>query len=226
MGSRRRSVSGDEWSEPRSIDRSRLRAMPSLMVKLTLGLRSSTISSSAGGTSCSANTWHRLWECSFSSSRCSIRVKSPPQSHRPGKPPAPGPGKPPVDHEKRAKQLTEQIDQARTADHWDKAIARAEELVAIRKRVDGPKHFVTANAEWRLAALRRVAPMAGEDRAAYQSARSMNVKAETLYAQGNYTQAQPLFEKSLEIRRRLLGENPLRMTSASLSCPSRESAKR
>jgi tetratricopeptide (TPR) repeat protein len=42
----------------------------------------------------------------------------------------------------------------------------------------------------------------------------MNQQAETLYAQGKYAQAQPLFEKALEICRRLLtDEHPLTATS-------------
>jgi len=114
------------------------------------------------------------------------------------------------DDEKRVKQLDEQIDQALKADRWDEAIARAEELVALRTRIHGPKHFETVNAEWRLKALRRAAAMQQEDRAAYQSARSMDKHAETLWSQGNYAAAQPLCEKVLEIRRRLLtDEHPL-----------------
>ena len=77
------------------------------------------------------------------------------------------------DDEKRAKQLDEQIDKALKADRWDEAIAQAEELLALRTRVQGPKHFETVDAEWRLKALRRVAPMPQEDRVAYQSAATM-----------------------------------------------------
>ena len=40
------------------------------------------------------------------------------------------------------------------ADRWDAAIARAQELLALRTRVQGPKHYETVNAEWRLKALR------------------------------------------------------------------------
>jgi len=108
------------------------------------------------------------------------------------------------DDEKRAKELDGQIDKALKADRWDEAIARAEELLALRTRVQGPKHFETVDAEWRLKTLRRVAPMPHEDRVTYQSTLIMNEQAITLYAQGKYAQAQPLFEKVLEIDRRLL----------------------
>jgi len=109
--------------------------------------------------------------------------------------------------ESRAKQLDEQIDKAVMADRWDEAIARAEELLALRTRAQGPKHFETVNAEWRLQAFRRVAPMPHEDRVAYQSAHNMNEQAITLNAQGKYAQAQPLLEKALEINRRLLTDD-------------------
>ncbi len=121
--------------------------------------------------------------------------------------PAPGSRNLTGQDEKRAKQLDQQIDNAVKADRWDEAIARAEELLALRTRIQGPKHFETLNAEWRLKALRRVAPMPQDDRVAYQSGDTMDQRAETLYAQGRYAAAQLLFEKVLVIRRRLLGDD-------------------
>ena len=128
-------------------------------------------------------------------------------SPKEAQPPAPGLRKLTGDDAKRAEELDKAIEAALKADRWDEAIAKAEELLALRTRVQGPKHFETVNAEWRLKTLRRVAPMPNEDRVAYQSANTMNEQAETLYAQGKYAQAQPLFEKALEIRRRLLTDD-------------------
>jgi tetratricopeptide (TPR) repeat protein len=105
---------------------------------------------------------------------------------------------------KHAEVLDKAIDAALKADRCDEAIAKAEELLALRTRVQGAKHFETVDAEWRLKALRLVAPMPHGDRVAYQSAKTMNDHADTLYDQGKYAQAQPLYEQSLEIRRRLL----------------------
>jgi len=122
-------------------------------------------------------------------------------------PPAPGLHKLTGEDEKRAKQLDEQIGKALEADQWDEATARAEELLTLRTRIQGPKHFETVDADWRLKALRRVAPMPHEDRVAYQSARAMDEQAATLSSQGKYAQAQPLYEKALEIRRRLLTDD-------------------
>jgi len=122
-------------------------------------------------------------------------------------PPAPGSRMLTGDDARRAEEPNEAIDAALKADHWDEAIARAEELLALRTRAQGPKHFETVNAEWRLKAMRRVARMPNEDRVAYQSARTMNEQGETLFTQGKYAEAQRLLEKALEINRRLFTDD-------------------
>ena len=164
-----------------------------------------TLSSFGGGISCSASSRRRcsVGSCSSSPRRCRVQTPAPPA----GQPTAPGLRKLTGDDAKRAEELDKAIEAALKADRWDEAIAKAEELLALRTRVQGPKHFETVNAEWRLKTLRRVAPMPQEDRVAYQSASTMNEQAETLYAQGKYAEAQPLFEKALEIRRRLLTDD-------------------
>jgi tetratricopeptide (TPR) repeat protein len=122
-------------------------------------------------------------------------------------PPAPDLRKLSSDEAKRAAELDKAIEAALTVDRWDDAIAKAEELLALRTRVQGPMHFETVNEEWRQKTLRCVAPMAHEDRVAYRSAASINEQAETLFAQAKHAQAQPLFEKTLKIRRRLLTDD-------------------
>src|SRR6516164_414159 len=59
------------------------------------------------------------------------------------------------DDEKRGKEPEEQIEKALNANHRDEAIARAEELLSLRSKVQGPKHFETVDAEWPLKTLRR-----------------------------------------------------------------------
>ncbi|MGO9922752.1 MAG: tetratricopeptide repeat protein [Isosphaeraceae bacterium] len=109
--------------------------------------------------------------------------------------------------EQRAEQLYEQIDRAVKADRWDEAIAKVEELLLLRTRAQGAKHFETVDVEWLRKTFGRVAQMPREDRVAYQSASTTTIQAEALYAQGKYAQAQPLFEKALSIRRRLLTDD-------------------
>jgi hypothetical protein len=85
---------------------------------------------------------------------------------------------------KHAEELDKAIEAAIRADRWDDAIASAEELLALRVKVQGPTHFETVSDEWRLKALRRVAPMPKEDRVAYVSAITINEQAAKLNAQG------------------------------------------
>jgi CHAT domain-containing protein/tetratricopeptide (TPR) repeat protein len=112
-----------------------------------------------------------------------------------------------VEEAKRAAELERSIESAVKTDRWTEAIALAEEQLALQMKVQGPKHFETVNADWRLKALRRVAPLSKEGRAAYQSAHSVDEQASNLYFQGKYAAAQPLYEKALEIRRQLLTED-------------------
>ena len=122
-------------------------------------------------------------------------------------PPAPGLQKLTGDDARRAGEKKKAIEAALKADRWDEAIATSQELLGLRTRVQGPKHFETVDVEWRLKTLRRVAPMPYEDRVAYQSTETMSGQAHNFYAQGKYAQAQPLYEKALEIRRRLLTDD-------------------
>ncbi|HKI19943.1 MAG TPA: hypothetical protein VKA15_18790 [Isosphaeraceae bacterium] len=98
-------------------------------------------------------------------------------SRQEGQSPAPGLRKLTGDDARRAEELDKAIEAALKADRWDEAIARAEELLALRTRVQGPKHFETMDAEWLLKALSRVAPMSHEDRVAYQSSNTMDKHA-------------------------------------------------
>ncbi|MGO9470698.1 MAG: tetratricopeptide repeat protein [Isosphaeraceae bacterium] len=107
------------------------------------------------------------------------------------------------DDEKRAKHLDEQIDKATKADRWDEAIARAEELLDLRMKAQGPKHFETIDADWQLKTLRHVAQMAADERVAYRSTIRFREDVDALVGKVRYTEAQPLFEKLLEINRRL-----------------------
>jgi tetratricopeptide (TPR) repeat protein len=120
---------------------------------------------------------------------------------------APGLRKLTGEDEKRAEELDAQIDKALNADRWDEAIAKAEDLLALRVRVQGAKHFETVHVEWRLKALRRVAAMPKDDRVAFLSVTGMNEQADALKVQGKYARAQPLCEKALEIFCRLLTDD-------------------
>src|SRR5262249_51209051 len=139
----------------------------------------------------------------------SIAVTAPCQALAPpaGQPTAPGLLTLTGEDAKKAEELDRAITAALAADRWDEAVAKVEELLALRTQVQGPKHFETVDAEWRLKALHRVTAMSKDDRAAYQSANTMNEQGEKLFAEGKSAQAQPLFEKALAIRRHLLTDD-------------------
>ncbi|MFO0889252.1 MAG: CHAT domain-containing tetratricopeptide repeat protein [Isosphaeraceae bacterium] len=108
---------------------------------------------------------------------------------------------------RRASDLDKAIVAAIKADRWDEATAKGEELLALRIRVQGQSHFETINTEWRLRSLRRIAAMPTADRAEFQAAQSMDEQAKGLEKAAKYARALALFEKALEIRRRLLTED-------------------
>jgi tetratricopeptide (TPR) repeat protein len=124
-----------------------------------------------------------------------------------GDAPAPGLRKLTGDDARRADELDKAIAAALKGDRWDEAIARAQELLTLRARVQGPKHFETVNEEWRLKTLRLGAPMPHDDRVAFLSADTMDEQARALHGQGKYAQALTLHEQALEIRRRLLTDD-------------------
>jgi tetratricopeptide (TPR) repeat protein len=125
-------------------------------------------------------------------------------------PPAPGLRKLTGDDARRADDLDQAIVTALKADRWDEAIARGEELLALRARSQGSRHFETVTAEWRVKTLRRVASMPREDRNAFQSATTLFDQAKALKDKGKYAQAQSLLEKVVDIHHRLLtDDNPL-----------------
>ena len=149
--------------------------------------------------------------CSFGSgigiSRLAHRPKAQTTITEAAQPPAPGLRKLTGDDAKRAEELDKAIEAALMADRWDEAIARAEELLALRTRVQGPKHFETVNAEWRLKTLRRVAPMPHEDRVAYRSAKTMNRASQDPQRPGEVRCRPSRSREGLEIHRRLLTDD-------------------
>jgi tetratricopeptide (TPR) repeat protein len=111
------------------------------------------------------------------------------------------------DDARRAEEMDKSVVMALKADRWTEAIAKAEELLDLRTRAQGPMHFETVDVEWFLKALRRIAPMSKDDRADYRSLETLDEQAATLHSLGKDAQAQPLYEKSLEITRRLLTDD-------------------
>jgi CHAT domain-containing protein len=123
------------------------------------------------------------------------------------KPIAPGLMKLTGDDEKRATQLDEQIETAVNSDHWEEALARAEDLMTLHSRAHGPEHPDAVDARWLIKALRKVSQTPKEDRAAFGSLGNLKQRSFALFSQRKYAEAQTLTEKVLETYRRLLTDD-------------------
>jgi tetratricopeptide (TPR) repeat protein len=129
-------------------------------------------------------------------------------------PQAPGLRKLTGDDAKRADELDKAIATALKADRWGETIARTDDLLALRSRAQGLDHFERAVARWHLTTFRKVAAMGDDDRAAFRSAWSLGEEAEALFAAGKYAEAQPLFERSLQLFRRLFTDEDIHTASS------------
>jgi hypothetical protein len=109
------------------------------------------------------------------------------------------------DDAKAVTALRKQSASAEERDDYAEAIKAAEEVAAIRTRVQGADHWQVREASFRVSTLRQVAALPGEERKAVREANDLTLQAVNLNAQGRYAQAQLLCEKALAIRRKALG---------------------
>src|SRR5262245_2514599 len=110
------------------------------------------------------------------------------------------------DDAKRAAALAKRIDELREKDRYAEALQAAEELLALRRRVQGADHYEAVNAQWDVEALKQVAALPEERRAAYGALDRGKQEAYQLVRKGRFAQALPLLQRLLEQRRRVLGE--------------------
>jgi hypothetical protein len=111
------------------------------------------------------------------------------------------------DDARQAKDLEKRIADRASADRYAEAITAAEELLALRTKVQGPDHWETANAKWELAALGKVAALSEEKRLGWRKAVEGDAKAAKLDQQIQYAQALPLRRQFLTWCREVLGED-------------------
>jgi CHAT domain-containing protein/tetratricopeptide (TPR) repeat protein len=108
---------------------------------------------------------------------------------------------------KKGKELDDRFVKAAGDERWDDAIAEATELMAMYKRLCGTDHFEIVTNMWRIEDVRRLKAMRKDDLAEFRSTYAMISKALWLQRQGRHAEAQPLWEKALEIHRRLLSDD-------------------
>jgi tetratricopeptide (TPR) repeat protein len=105
--------------------------------------------------------------------------------------------------EAREKEIAELEKKGRFAD----AVTPAREVLAIRSRVQGEDHWETVTARIRAQTDARVAGLPGEAQSEVATAIRQTETAEEPYKKGHYTEAHPLYEQALAIRRKSLGED-------------------
>jgi CHAT domain-containing protein/Tfp pilus assembly protein PilF len=110
------------------------------------------------------------------------------------------------DDAKKAAELAKKIDEHKTADRYAEATNVANELLALRQKVQGAEHWEAINQRWVVDGLKKVTALRADQRAEWHNAVQTAGEAQRLYTQGKYTEAQPLFQKALEICRKVLGE--------------------
>jgi len=87
------------------------------------------------------------------------------------------------------------------------ALETARELLKVRSRLQGPKHWKTVDAQWHIRTLEKIAALPAKAKAELAKAKKLNdAEAFQLYQQGKYAEAGVLVQKALDLRRKLLGE--------------------
>jgi tetratricopeptide (TPR) repeat protein len=106
---------------------------------------------------------------------------------------------------KKAVALDKRIDELWAEGKFAEAAAPAAEVLALRQRVQGEKHYEAADAAQRVQTLRQAAALPAEQRAALAAAPGLNEKAEALFSRGKYGEAEPLFRQALAVWDEALG---------------------
>jgi len=131
-------------------------------------------------------------------------------SQEPAPPPRQEPSYPGAltgDDAEAAARLEKEIDMLLEQGDVQQAIAKAEELLALRTSRQGMKHWATVNGTWLKRNLQKIAPMGKDGLSAWNESVQATADAAALYAQGKYVASQLLLEKALRISERLFGDD-------------------
>jgi tetratricopeptide (TPR) repeat protein len=116
------------------------------------------------------------------------------------------------DDAKQADKLLARRNELFTAEKYAEAAAAAQELLALRQRVQGKDHWQAADEREQVNVLRRLAKGTAQERADFRRGLTAAAEAQALEAKGRHAQAQPLRERSLALFRELFGEEDLYTT--------------
>jgi hypothetical protein len=85
------------------------------------------------------------------------------------------------------------------------ALEAARELLKVRRRLQGPNHWKTVDAQWRIRTLEKVAALPAKGKAELLETEKLNVQAMKLSQAGKYAEAGVLLQRALDLARKLLG---------------------
>jgi tetratricopeptide (TPR) repeat protein len=106
---------------------------------------------------------------------------------------------------KKAEALQKRIDELWAAGKFTEALTPAEELLALRKQLQGEGHWEVVDAAQQVQMLRQAARLPAAQQQALAELLPTTVKARELDAQGKYPQAEPLYRKALTVCEEALG---------------------
>jgi tetratricopeptide (TPR) repeat protein len=106
----------------------------------------------------------------------------------------------------KAAELDDQVAAAWQAGKWEEALRGAGQLLELRKRAQGKDHWEAIDAHWQVEELQAVRRQAKEVQDQYAGLPALDREGDALFTRGRYREAQPLLEKALALRRRVLGE--------------------
>jgi CHAT domain-containing protein/Flp pilus assembly protein TadD len=119
------------------------------------------------------------------------------------------------DDARRVAELEKKLNELDAAGQFTEAQAPAQEIMAIRSRVQGAGHWQTADAQRRLQTLKLMAALPDKAQAELVEVTKLDRQVFQLYRQGHYAEALPLLQQGLAIRQRHLGEEHPRVARAS-----------
>jgi serine/threonine protein kinase len=115
---------------------------------------------------------------------------------------------------RKAARLEKEQARLEAAGRFAEALKAAQALADVRATVQGADHWQAIDARHAVAALRQVQKQGGAARKEYAAIAALQSQADALVGKGGYRDAQPLLEKILAIRRKVLGEeHPATATS-------------
>jgi tetratricopeptide (TPR) repeat protein len=106
----------------------------------------------------------------------------------------------------KAAELEERLQQLQSGGQFEEARKVAEEIAALRIRLQGADHWQAVTAQQNVAAVTLVLQAGKADREDYTASFAWQRDADALYHKGRYREAQPLFDRVLAVRRKVLGE--------------------